>query len=335
MRDIDLPVGAVTSIGSLPHDTAAEAVALVLDRHPWLPAAPSLPRRSPLEGMIAQAAWGMPGVAVAPDGSLDLDLDEIDPEAPLDDPGLAGEPFHGLRVFLDTVAGRTGWVKLQLTGPVTLGLALHAAGLDAERAFLAAGAAVRARSQALLGLARRAVPDAPLLVFIDEPGLASCMHPGFPIEPDRAVDLVSGALATIEPQAITGLHCCGQADWRLVLQSGPQVLSAPVDAGLVEAGGTLGGFLDRGGWVAWGAVPTDGPLGTTADRLWRQLCDVWCEMVRAGCDPVLLRTQALITPACGLACHGVPQATHVLSLARTVAQRLHDQAVGVRLSAGA
>ena len=335
MRDIDLPVGAVTSIGSLPHHRADQAVALVLDHHPWLPAAPSLPRRSPLEGMIAQAAWGMPGVHVAPDGSLDLTLDEIDPEAPPDDVALAGEPFLGLRVFMDAVAGRTGWVKLQLTGPVTLGLALHAAGLDADRAFVAAGTAVRARSQALLDLAHRTVPDAPLLVFVDEPGLAACMHPGFPIEPDRAVDLVSGTLATIEPHAVTGLHCCGKADWRLVLQAGPQVLSAPVDAGVVEAAGTIGGFLDHGGWVAWGAVPTDGPLGTTPDRLWRQLCDLWCEMVRSGCDPVLLRTQALITPACGLALHGVPQATHVLSLARTVAQCLHDQAVGVRLSAGA
>jgi hypothetical protein len=335
MRDIDLPLGAATSIGSLPHDSADAAAALVLDRHPWLPAAPSLPRRSPLEGMIAQAAWGMPGVEVAPDGSLDLTLDDIAPDTAPSDATLAGEPFLGLRVFLAAVAGRSGWVKLQLTGPVTLGLALHAAGLDAERAFVAAGTAVRARSEALLALAQQSVPDASLLVFVDEPGLAACMHPDFPIEPDRAVDLVSSTLATIEPHAVTGLHCCGPADWRLVLQAGPQVLSAPVDAGLVEAAGTIGTFLDQGGWVAWGAIPTDGPLGTTADRVWRQLCDRWCEMVRSGCDPVLLRTQALITPACGLALHGEPQADHVLSLARTVAQRLYDQAVGVRLSAGA
>ncbi len=335
MKAIDLPVGAATSIGSLPHEAPDQAVALVLDEHPWLPAAPSLPRRSPLEGMIAQAAWGMPGVTVLDDGSLDLVLDAIDPEAPPADPDLAGEPFLGLRVFLDSIAGRTGWVKLQLTGPVTLGLALHAAGLDPERAFLAAGTAVRTRAEALLRLAHRKVPGAPLLVFVDEPGLAACMHPGFPLGPDHAVDLVSGALAAIEPHAVTGLHCCGAADWRLVLQAGPQVLSAPVDAGLEDAAGTLGAFLDRGGWVAWGAVPTDGPLGTTADRLWRHLSELWCEMVRAGCDPVRLRTQAIITPACGLALHGQTQAAHVLSLSRTVAQRLHDQAMGVRLSAGA
>ena len=84
------------------------------------------------------------------------------------------------------------------------------------------------------------------------------------------------------------------------------MLSLPVDAGLVErAPATLGRFLERGGWVAWGAVPTDRPVGTDADRLWRELADLWCDLVRAGCDPVRLRRQALVTPACGLACHGV------------------------------
>ncbi|HMQ26600.1 MAG TPA: hypothetical protein PKA98_11480, partial [Acidimicrobiales bacterium] len=142
MKANDLPVGAATSIGSLPHEAADAAVALVLEEHGWLPAAPSLPGRSPLEGMVAQAAWGMPGVTVLGDGSLDLVLDDIDPEAPPADADLAGEPFLGLRVFFDAVAGRRGWVKLQLTGPVTLGLALHAAGLDPGRAFPAAGTAV-------------------------------------------------------------------------------------------------------------------------------------------------------------------------------------------------
>ena len=77
-------------------------------------------------------------------------------------------------------------------------------------------------------------------------------------------------------------------------------------------------------------------MGTTVDRLWRQLSDTWCELVNAGgCDPVRLRTQAMITPACGLWRHGVPQAEQVLAFTARLAERLHDQAVGVRLSVGA
>ena len=84
---------------------------------------------------------------------------------------------------------------------------------------------------------------APLVVFVDEPGLVGAMHPGFPIHPNRTIDLVSSALATLEPHAMTGLHCCGSADWRVALQSGPQILSLPVDHGAVDHAGAISALL--------------------------------------------------------------------------------------------
>ncbi|QGG94627.1 uroporphyrinogen decarboxylase/cobalamine-independent methonine synthase family protein [Actinomarinicola tropica] len=334
-RVIGFVPGVDTSIGSLPHRDAAAAVDLVLSRQTRLPAAPSLPQRSPLEGMVAQAAWGIPGVDVAADGSLDLHLDQLDPEAEPGDDALAGEPFHTLRLFLDAVAGREGPIKLQLTGPVTLGLALHAAGADADRAFAVAGRAVRSRAAALLDLTRSAAPGCEPVVFLDEPGLTGLLHPDLPIDREAAIDLTSSALAVLERGAITGLHVCGPTDWKLVIQSGPQILSAPLGLGLADAADTLGRYLDDGGWIAWGAVPTDEPIGSSPGRLWRQLSAAWCELVQGGCDPVLLRTHALVTPACGLANHGTSQAERVLGLTRQVAARLHDQAIGVRLAVGA
>ena len=332
---LEFAPGTETSIGSLPHVDPREAVEFVLARQGRLPAAPSLPQRTPLESMIAQAAWGIPGVLVGEDGSLDLALDRLDPEAPLADSDLSGEPFLTLRTFLGAVHGRSEPVKLQLTGPVTLGLALHAAGADAERAFAVAGAAVRARAAGLLALAERLAPGTPLVVFLDEPGLTGLMHPEFPLDPESAVDLTSGSLAVLERGALTGLHCCGPTDWKLVMQAGPRILSSPLAFGLEHASESLGRFLERGGLIAWGAVPTDEPLGSNPGRLWRQLSASWCELVQGGCDPVLLRLQSLVTPACGLATHGVPQAEQVLSLTRQVASRVHDQALGVRLSVGA
>jgi hypothetical protein len=176
---------------------------------------------------------------------------------------------------------------------------------------------------------------APLVVFLDEPGLTAAMQRGFPLDPNRTIDLVSSALAAVEPHAVTGLHCCGPADWRVVLQSGPQILSLPLGMGAVEHAGAVGAFLERGGWMAWGAVPTTGPLGATPDRLWQQLSAEWCGLTQGGCDPVQLREQALITPACGLATHGEAQADLVLSLANQVARRLETQTHGMRLTVGA
>ena len=134
---------------------------------------------------------------------------------------------------------------------------------------------------------------------------------------------------------VTGVHCCGTADWRAVLMAGPQVLSMPVGAGATEAAGALSAFVEAGGWVAWGAVPTSAPLGDLAGLYWKALSAQWCELVRNGCDPVLIRHRSLITPECGLALHEVAQAEHVLKLVQACGECLQDQAVGIRLSAGA
>lgn len=336
-RRVRLPVGLATGIGSLPHHDPGEAVDFALRNLPRLPAAPSLPGRSRREGMIAQAAHGVVGITVRDDGSLEIDDGALDPEAPLLDAGVGSDAFVGLRAFLHAVTERRGPIKVSMTGPVTFGVALHAAGVAPELAFRVAASAVRQRALALIDHIGQLVPQAQLVAFLDEPALGSAMFPEFPLGPVDAVDLTSSALAALERQAITGLHCCGTTtDWRLLMQAGPQILSLPTDGGIEHAAGALATFLERGGWVAWGAVPTDRPIGTTVERLWRHLSLLWCELVtQGGCDPVLLRTQAMITPACGLVHHGVPQAEQVLWFTNRLAERLHDQAIGVRLNVGA
>jgi hypothetical protein len=337
-EDDPFPVatGTATAIGSLPHDEPDDAARFVLHALPRLPAAPSLPGRAPSESMLAQAADGLRGVAVGEDGGLTVTPDELDPTDPFDDPARVDGPvFASLQAFLGAVAGREGPIKLQVTGPVTLGRALLDGGAPSDVAFRLAGSAVRARVEALLAATRAAAPVAPLVVFVDEPGLTGSAHPRFPLDREPAVRLLAETLATVEVHAVSGVHCCGAPDWSLVTQAGPRVLSAPVTGGLVTHAETLGRFLDRGGWIAWGAVPTDEPVGDTGDGLWRRLSDLWCALVRAGCDAGRLRRQALVTPACGLAGHGPSQAERSLRLASELGRRVLGQAIGVRLSVGA
>jgi hypothetical protein len=222
-----------------------------------------------------------------------------------------------------------------VTGPLTLGLALHAAGVESCTAFAVAGAAARTRAIDLLEAARDLAPGARLVMFVDEPGLVHAMDRDFPLSPNATIDLVSSTLAAIEPLGITGLHCCGPADWKLVLQTGVQILSLPIEVGATEQPAPITSFLERGGWIAWGAVPTDGPIGAGSDRLWRRLSTEWRDLVSGGCDPVLLREQALVTPACGLGLHGEEQALLVVELTNQVARRLETQTLGMRLSVGA
>jgi len=324
--------GLATACGSLPHTDPTEATELVLDALPGLPAAPTLPRRHPSEGMLGQAAWGLGGVTVAPDGSLIVDSDGLDREAAgVDDEHLPFEPYGATASFLDALEARhwAGPVKLQCTGPVTLGVGLVSAGAAPRDAFPAASAAVRRRVRAIVAEARRRLPENTLVVVVDEPSLGPATLGDAPVGVEEAVDLVSGTLGAVEAVAVAGLHCCHVADWGAVLRAGPHLLSLPVDIGATLRPSDLGPFLDRGGWVAWGAVPTSAPLapvgGGGVPRLWRSLAARWHALADGGVDPVLLRRRALVTPACGLARHDVAQAALALRL---------TAALGARVAAG-
>jgi len=329
-----LESGTPTAVGSLPHVDAATAAMAELQLHPELPSAPQLPRRSARESMLAQAAAGMCGVSVRDDGRLRVARAFAPPprDAPLD-----ADAWAGTLAFLTAATGRRGPIKLQMTGPVTLGLALVDAGVRQDRAFAAASQTVHSRTRALITATKAHAPDAPIVFVFDEPSLGQAMHPGFPLVPEQTVDIVSGALASATGAGATvnGVHCCAAVDWSLVLHAGPDLVSTPATHEVVGDSAALAAFLERGGWVAWGVVPTDGPFAQRYETHWHRLNEVWQSLTSAGCDPVRLRTQSLLTPACGLAFHDEAQVPVVMNLVRRVAERVQDQAYAARMSVGA
>jgi hypothetical protein len=327
--------GAATGIGSLPHRSVHEAAAFAL-REYEVPAIPSLPRRSPAEGMIAQAVVGINGVTLGQYGSIAVDPHALDPCAPVVT-DLANDAFAGMRVFLAAASARglRGPVKWQFVGPVTLGVALTRIGVATDLAFAVAGRAVRAHITSIAAAVAGALPDSPQIVLLDEPWFGDLMHEGFPIAPDPAIDLLSGAMAAVEPVATVGVHCCAAVDVASLLAAGPSVLSVPATGALAEVAGYLVRFLEGGGRVAWGAVSTDGPIPNSNERPWRHLSDVWCGLVERGCDPVLLRQRSLVTPQCGLGLHTPAVADRVCRLTREVGRRINEQALASRFALGA
>lgn len=328
--------GATTGIGSLPHRSVHDAAAFAL-REFDLPAIPSLPRRSPAEGLIAQAVVGIDGIRPGQYGSIAVDRGAVDATAPVVC-DLGSDAYAALRGFLCAAADRgfEGPVKWQFVGPVTLGVALTRAGIDAETAFAVGLRSVRAHLAAITDAIAGALPASPQLVFLDEPWFGQLMHPGFPIAPDAAIDLLSSAMAAVQPMATVGVHCCAESvDIASLLAAGPEVLSIPVHSQLVAVAGYLVRFLDGGGRIAWGAVPSDGPIPAGSDRLWRRLSDVWCELVRRGCDPTLLRQRSLLTTHCGLGLHTPAVADRLSHLLRELGRRVSDQGAASRYTIGA
>jgi len=324
--------GLATGIGSLPHTDARVAAEVVLRCLPELPAAPQLPSRDAREGLLAQWLGALPEVIVAEDGTIAVTgVSDARCECVFDD-----DRHAGLLAFLSAAreeAPAPIRVKVQVTGPLTLGIGLLAAGMPAARAFRRAAEVTRAWSSAVEELVRASVPDCDVLLFLDEPALVLWRRGDPPLDREPAIDVLSGALAAVE--SVTGVHVCGDGDLALALEAGPQVLGVEVSDDLAHDAIALARFLDGDGWIAWGAVPTDRPVGEAADPHWRRLASVWCELTRRGCDPVSLRARGIITPACGLAGYGASQAERVLGIARELAARMHDQAVAARLTLGA
>lgn len=338
MTRVQIANGATVGIGSLPHRDLSDGVAFALAAT-QIATIPSFPRRSPAEGMTMQAMSGIRGITVGQYGAVAVDVGRIDPCAPvLTD--LHHDAFAGFRAFLDAAAARQGsaaveTVKWQIVGPVTLGIALVRAGVPEAIAFDVAIRALRAHISSLLDSVDEALPGCAQLVFIDEPDMSELTDGGFPLAPDAAIDLVSGALAAIEQRAVSGLHVCGEADWPSLIGAGPKVVAIPVRESLLAAAGHLQQFLSRGGVVAWGAVRTDGPIASTVERPWRQLSDLWCQLVERGCDPQLLRQNSLVTPECGLGTHSPAVVDRIHRIVTELGRRVHDQAIASRFVLGA
>ena len=304
-----------TSVGSLPHADPVEAAELVLRLHPELPAAPQLPNRSSGELMLAQAIDGLEGVAVNDDGTLAIEADALDTT----DVTFGDECWDGLLTFLRLAESRSGPVKVQLTGPVTLAVALARGGASQHVARDIAIEAVRRRAAALVDL----FDFQPLVLCIDEPWLGSA-HPSIPVE-----DVITSVVEDLGPAVVAAVHCCGHADWESILDAlpTPAVVSMPASPDAVAHAAALNRFLGRGGIVAWGVVPTVPPYVTDGDELWRRFESLLRALAEAGCDADVLCRQSWVTPECGLAGHSVVQAEAALSAARAVADLLRDHAV--------
>lgn len=143
--------------------------------------------------------------------------------------------------------------------------------------------------------ALRAIDVTPL-VFIDEPMLGAGRSPEA-LAPLRALLAREGALS--------GVHCCGQADWPALLAMDFDVVSFDVrlslDA-LVEDRASWRRFVDSGAWLAAGLIPT-------APNEPPYRID---ELVAALVSAIGEFDRVLLTPACGLGLFSDAEARRVL-----------------------
>ncbi len=260
-----LPPLATTGVGSLPFDDPAAAVRHAARAYD-VPFCPQLPA---LDGdMVFEWLGGDPHRCGWSPGR--------DRQRP-----AAWDAFTAL-LAAEPPAHRL--VKLQVTGPVTLAVALDrgASGLAGEIAqWLAVSAEAQVARLRALGL--------DTLLIVDEPGLAGQGRLGLGVW-DRLRD--TGAAAW-------GLHVCGAVPWALVDAVDADILSFDVTRTPLEphARRALRRLLRRGGRVAWGALDPVHP-GTSGDAAGLVAAALHA-VAGDGLEVDTVAARSLLTPACG------------------------------------
>ncbi|MCS7281936.1 MAG: methionine synthase [Anaerolineae bacterium] len=328
-------------IGSTPHTDPAEAVRKVLAYFPDLPAWPQLPQRSFRENMLVQVSEGFPGVVVdAEEQKIYVDtrrdlteglerLYRAYLEGDLDFAAMSEGYAAGFHRFLQEVAALPQpplAVKGQMVGPVCWGMMVtdlrgrpilyDEVLADALVKHLAMKAAWQEREL------RKVCPD--VVLFLDDPYVAAVGSAYVALRREQVRALLEEVLSAI--RGIKGVHCCANADWSLLLESSVDVLS--LDAyGYAESLALypeeVHAFLERGGKIAWGIVPTSKEAWKeTAESLVERLHTAMGLLVRKGVPFEKIVAASLITPSCGTGMLSPDLAERIFSLTAEVSSEM-------------
>lgn len=305
---------STTGIGSLPHKSVDDACRLVLGTFD-IPFWPQLPALSFREFMVPQYAEGMPFVRIdEARQSIWIERDSSDEldrfyESWSEDSKIAisEDCARGLHAFLRLIRTRQyDVVKGHITGPLTFTLGLKDSGgrpiyFDEELreiALMLLKAKIRWQVDVLKSGAGK------VLIFIDEPilsALGSSSYLG--VGGEDALRLLKETVSAVrDAGAIPGIHCCGNADWLLVLKSGAGVVNFDAYDYLDTIAlypEELGAFLKQGGFLAWGIVPTSEAIAAETTDSIRNRFDNGMEKLARSMPEALLKTNILLTPSCG------------------------------------
>ena len=338
-----------TVVGSFP-DTDSRTLCQGLLESLDVPDWPQLPRRSFRESMYVQYSAMLPALVVdeagekvyfdtSGDWTSGLEqfyerylADEVDAFT------LTPEYAQGFFEMLSIAAGRPlkhGWIKGQVTGPVSFGLTVTDQELRASlynemlADVIVKNMAMNARWQ--VRQLKKAAPN--VIIFVDEPYMASFGSAFISLSREQAVGMLNEVFAAIQFEgALAGVHCCANTDWSVLLETDVDILN--LDAyGFLENLALypeeLRSYLDRGGAIAWGIVPNNAEIeAARASDLVVKLREGFKEISRkalacgGAITPKELQQRSMIAPICGVGSTTTAIAERVLYVLAQVGESL-------------
>jgi len=334
-----------TGIGSFPHQNEKEVFRLIFQSFPEIPFWPQLPKRSFLEGMVLQYSEGFPSlkwnekeqrVWIETSHGFEKEIEKFYQrfeEGDLEPFQITEGHARGLRILKDLSSKdhrkRIKYIKGQITGPITFGLAL--AEQDQKPIFydpslrdiLVKHLSLKARW--LEKKYQDIFPGIPTMIFFDEPSLSSFGSAFSGLNREDVIRSLNECFDAVK--GLKGIHCCGNTDWSVLLSTHLDILS--FDAydyfeTLSLYPKDLNAFLERGGILAWGIVPTsEAVIKEEAESLVKRFKEGVKNLSKKGIDQTLLQ-RTIITPSCGTASLAIPLADRVCQLTAEVSRRLRD-----------
>lgn len=298
-----------TAMAVMPHTDIdrALATALSLDIPFW----PQLPNYSYYEDMYVQAAEHFPGIVLDMDKkTLRFSMDKFIAEfeetmAHFDDPEYFDVSTTYSAVyhrFLDLDLSDRPAIRGQLEGPVSFGFNVLDQNErpilfdDNVRPFMFEFMAKRINIQ-LEKLKQR---NSNAFMFIDEPGMQFIFSALSGYSDQKAKQDLDEFFSMIKSPK--GIHLCGNPDWDFLLGLDMDILSLDIHSNAEIFGlstNSIKKFLDRGGILVWGIVPTGFETFSkeNIDLLAFRLETIWKALDKKGIPKDQILEQGLISPA--------------------------------------
>ena len=312
-------------VGSFPHLKSDQLIQNLISKLD-IPGWPQLPKRDFRENMYVQFSSALPAVILDDEREkiyfevredISADLEKFYEKYLADDleafsiPAAYSDGFNKHLAYFSGVEGQ--WIKGQVTGPVSFGLTVTDQDLRSilYHEFLADVIVKNTVMIARWQIKELQKIRSNVLVSIDEPYMASFGSAYINLSRGQVLEMLNEIFDAIRNEgAFSSVHCCANTDWSVLLSSNVDVVNLDSHGyieNLMLYPVEMREFLDRGGAIAWGLLPTDRLVVQSnpqemADKLRADIALLSAKARRHGVTitPDEFATHSIVAPACGL-----------------------------------
>lgn len=346
------------AIGSLPHVDLEKAMELVKKDFNKIPFWPQLTKISKNEDMIFQFLGNMPSFFIDEERGKsyleteseqffeDMEQFFIDYEEILADENTdtidkyAINSSCAFKEFIKIVQEtKPMYAKGQIVGPFTLSTTLvdkvgKCAFYDETlKEIIIKTLTLKALWQ--IREIKKVSPDTTPIIFIDEPSISQLGTSAFiTVTADEVCDMIKEISDLIKLNgALSAIHCCGKCDWNVPIKAGVDIINLDAYAfaqNLSLFSDVLKSYLEAGGKIAWGVVPTLYPEVLEKADL-PSMISVFDKAVKyltkKGIDEKIIIENSLVTPSCGAGALSEELAEKAMDLTKQLSESLKARSI--------